>query len=178
MFTATKIDHVADPFGLGFLYTVEFSDGVLVHRYAQEGRTVANVDGSNKKFLVNADSRFRCPSDTVLLKTVNDHLNQFNAIAADSALANGPIDVSTLQSVPPVPLTDEQKQAQADQQAFQQALSQAKQLKDAVDAGAIVDADVLAAAKANLTAALPAVINASTVAALATKLGAASPAIG
>jgi hypothetical protein len=76
-----------------------------------------------------------------------------------------------------VPLTDEQKQAQADQQAFQQALSQAKQLKDAVDAGAIVDADVLAAAKANLTAALPAVINASTVAALATKLGAASPAI-
>lgn len=84
MFTSRVITKDADQFGLGYLFTVEFSNesGSVKHQYTKDGRIVV-LDGS-KKTLVSSDTRFTCFSDEELYKQIQNHLVQFNAVEAGS----------------------------------------------------------------------------------------------
>lgn len=111
-FKAVKVKREVSPFGLDFLYTVAFTDGVTTHRYAQEGRTI-EVNGESKKWLVQQDSRIRCATDAQFARVCFDHVQAFNSAANAPEIPNGDVDLSAFEPPPPVELSEEQQAQQA-----------------------------------------------------------------
>lgn len=98
-FKARKLKRETDVFGLGYLYTVEFTDGTTTHLYSEDGRFVTVAGKTTKIPVVSGrsnpnDVRVQAPNDLAFARFCRDHEEQFSVVVSGGEIPDGDVDTS------------------------------------------------------------------------------------